>query len=103
MIETIAIFVGKAAASAVGDAIKNAVLGIEYQDVSIEDWGKTAVLAIFAMQSMRPELSFEKKAGIRMDNLQRQIQHRPLAPLRQGDADALRDRGLRRRADRRDA
>src|SRR3954471_15907961 len=73
MIETIAIFVGKAAASAVGDAIKNAVLGIEYQDVSIEDWGKTAVLAIFAMQSMRPELKFEKKAEIRMNDLQKQI------------------------------
>jgi hypothetical protein len=73
MIETIAIFVGKAAASAVGDAIKNAVLGIEHQNVSIEDWGKTAVLAIFAMQSMRPELKFEKKAEIRMNDLQKQI------------------------------
>jgi chaperonin cofactor prefoldin len=73
MIETIAIFVGKAAASAVFDAIKKSVLGIEFQEVSIEDWGKTAVLAIFAMQSMRPELSFEKKAEIRMNDLQNQI------------------------------
>jgi hypothetical protein len=73
MIETIAVFVGKAAASAVFDAIKKSVLGIEYENVSVEDWGKTAVLAIFAMQSLRPELSFEKKAEIRMNDLQNQI------------------------------
>ena len=73
MIVTILAFVGKAAASAVFDAIKDKVLGIEYQEVSVKDWGKTAVLAIFAMQSMRPELSFEKKAEIRFNDLQRQI------------------------------
>jgi hypothetical protein len=73
MIETIVIFVGKAAASAVFDAIKDKVLGIEYQEVSVKDWGKTAVLAIFAGQSLRPELSFEKKAELRFKDLQRQI------------------------------
>jgi hypothetical protein len=73
MIETIAICVGKAAASAVFDAIKDKVLGIEYQEVTISDWGKTAALAIFAGQSLRPELSFEKKAELRFNDLQRQI------------------------------
>ena len=73
MIETILIFVGKAAASAIFDAIKDKVLGIEYQEVSVKDWGKTAALAIFAGQSLRPELSFEKKAEIRFNDLQRQI------------------------------
>jgi len=73
MIETIVIFVGKAAASAVFDAIKDKVLGIEVQEVSLSDWGKTAVLAIFAGQSLRPELSFEKKAEIRFKDLENQI------------------------------
>src|SRR3954464_3829914 len=73
MIETVAIYVGKAAASAVFDAIKKKLLGIEYQDVSIEDWGQTAVLAVFFQQSMRPELAFEKRAELRMDKLQQQI------------------------------
>jgi uncharacterized protein YoxC len=73
MIMTIFVFVGKAAGSAALDAIKNAVLGIEYQDVSVEDWAKTAALAIFAGQSLRPELSFEKKAELRFNELQKQI------------------------------
>jgi hypothetical protein len=73
MIMTIFIFVGKAAGSAALDAVKNAVLGIEYQDVTVEDWAKTAALAIFAGQSLRPELSFEKKAELRFDELQKQI------------------------------
>src|SRR5215218_9142911 len=73
MIMTIFIFVGKAAGSAALDAIKNAVLGIEYQDVTVEDWAKTAALAIFAGQSLRPELSFEKKAELRFGELQQQI------------------------------
>jgi uncharacterized protein YoxC len=73
MIMTIFIFVGKAAGSAALDAVKNAVLGIEYQDVTVEDWAKTAALAIFAGQSLRPELSFEKKAELRFNELQRQI------------------------------
>jgi hypothetical protein len=70
---TIFVFVGKAAGSAALDAIKNAVLGIEYQDVTVEDWAKTAALAIFAGQSLRPELSFEKKAELRFNELQKQI------------------------------
>lgn len=73
IITTIAVFVGKAAASAVFDAIKDKVLGIEYKEVSIKDWATTGVLGIFTMQSTRPELSFEKKAEIRFDDLQRQI------------------------------
>lgn len=73
MIETIVIFVGKAAASAVFDAIKDKVLGIEYQEVSVKDWGKTAVLAIFAGQSLRPELSDQKKNELRFTNFQSQI------------------------------
>jgi uncharacterized protein YoxC len=73
MIMTIFIFVGKAAGSAALDAIKNAVLGIEYQDITVEDWAKTAALAIFAGQSLRPELSFEKKAELRFDKLQKEI------------------------------
>jgi len=73
MIETIIIFVGKAAASAVFDAIKDKVLGIEYQEVTVKEWGKTAVLAIFAGQSLRPEPSFEKKAELRFKDLQRQL------------------------------
>ena len=73
MIVTILAFVGKAAASAVFDAIKDKVLGIEYQEVTVKEWGKTAVLAIFAGQSLRPEPAFEKKAEIRMNDLQRQI------------------------------
>jgi hypothetical protein len=73
MIMTIFVFVGKAAGSAALDAIKNAVLGIEYQDVTVEDWAKTAALAIFAGQSLRPEPSFEKKAERRFNELQKQI------------------------------
>jgi uncharacterized protein YoxC len=84
MIETIVIFVGKAAASAVFDAIKNKVLGIEVQEVALEDWGKTAVLAIFAGQSLRPELSFEKKTEIRFKKLEAQIEEvkKDIADLR---------------------
>lgn len=37
MIVTILAFVGKAAASAIFDAIKDKVLGIEYQEVSVKD------------------------------------------------------------------
>ena len=73
MIETIVIFVGKAAASAIFDAIKDKVLGIEYQEVTVKEWGKTAVLAIFAGQSLRPEPSFEKKTELRFKDLQRQL------------------------------
>ena len=73
MIMTIFVFVGKAAGSAALDAIKNAVLGIEYQDITVEDWAKTAALAIFAGQSLRPEPSFEKKAERRFNELQKQI------------------------------
>jgi hypothetical protein len=40
MIETIVIFVGKAAASAVFDAIKDKVFGIEYQEVTVKDWAR---------------------------------------------------------------
>lgn len=73
MIMTIMVFVGKAAGSAALDAVKNAVLGIEYQDITVEDWAKTAALAIFAGQSLRPEPSFEKKAERRFNELQKQI------------------------------
>jgi hypothetical protein len=65
--------VGKAAPGIIFDAVKDKVLGIEYQDITIEDWAKTAALAIFAGQSLRPEPSFEKKAERRFDDLQRQI------------------------------
>jgi len=67
------IFLGKAAGSALLDAGKNFVLGIEYKDITVEDWASTAVLGLFTMQSMRPELSFEKKAELRFNDLQRQI------------------------------
>src|SRR3712207_4672244 len=63
---------GKAAEKAF-DAVKTKVLGMEYKDITIENWAETAVLAIFAGQSLRPEPSFEKKAERRFDDLQRQI------------------------------
>lgn len=66
-------WLGGKAAEKVFDVIKNKVLGIEYQQVSVEDWAKTAALAIFAGQSLRPELSFEKKAELRFNDLQKQI------------------------------
>src|ERR1700755_3668389 len=67
------IWLGGKAAEKVFDVIKDKRLGIEYQQVSVEDWAKTAALAIFAGQSLRPELSFEKKAELRFNELQRQI------------------------------
>jgi hypothetical protein len=73
MIMSIVIFVGKAAPGIIFDVVKDKVLGIEYQDITVEDWAKTAALAIFAGQSLRPEPSFEKKAERRFDDLQRQI------------------------------
>jgi hypothetical protein len=73
MIMTIVIFVGKAAPGIIFDVVKDKVLGIEYQDITVEDWAKTAALAIFAGQSLRPEPSFEKKAERRFADLQRQI------------------------------
>jgi len=73
MIMEALIWVGGKAAGKVFDVIKDKVLGIEYQQVSVEDWAKTAALAIFAGQSLRPELSFEKKAEIRFNELQKQI------------------------------
>lgn len=73
MIMTILIFVGKAAPGIIFDVVKDKVLGIEYQDITVEDWAKTAALAIFAGQSLRPEPSFEKKAERRFADLQRQI------------------------------
>src|SRR5215212_6324890 len=73
MIMEALIWVGGKAAGKVLDVIKDKVLGIEYQDVTVEDWAKTAALAIFAGQSLRPELSFEKKAELRFNELQKQI------------------------------
>jgi hypothetical protein len=73
MIMTILIFVGKAAPGIIFDVVKDKVLGIEYQDITVEDWAETAALAIFAGQSLRPEPSFEKKAERRFADLQRQI------------------------------
>jgi hypothetical protein len=73
MIMTIVIFVGKAAPGIIFDVVKDKVLGIEYQDITVEDWAKTAALAIFAGQSLRPEPSFEKKAERRFADLQKQI------------------------------
>lgn len=67
------IWVGGKAAGKALDVIKDKILGIEYQQISVEDWAKTAALAIFAGQSLRPELSFEKKAELRFNELQRQI------------------------------
>ena len=67
------IWVGTKAGEKLFDVVKDKVLGIEYKDVSVEDWAKTAALAIFAMGSLRPELSFEKKAELRFQDLQRQI------------------------------
>jgi hypothetical protein len=67
------IWVGTKAGEKVLDVVKDKVLGIEYKDVSVEDWAKTAALAIFAMGSLRPELSFEKKAELRFNDLQRRI------------------------------
>jgi uncharacterized protein YoxC len=67
------IWVGAKAGEKLFDVVKDKVLGIEYKDVSVEDWAKTAALAIFAMGSLRPELSFEKKAELRFQDLQRQI------------------------------
>lgn len=63
---------GKAAGMAL-DVAKDKILGIEYKDITVEDWGKTAALAIFAGGSLRPELSDEKKAQLRFEDLQRQI------------------------------
>lgn len=74
MIMTILIFVGKAAPGIIFDVVKDKVLGIEYKDITVEDWAKTAALAIFAGQSLRPEPSFEKKAERRFADLQRQIE-----------------------------
>jgi hypothetical protein len=73
MIMEALIWVGGKAAGAALDAVKDKILGIEYQDITVEDWGKTAALAIFAGGSLRPELSDEKKAQLRFEDLQRQI------------------------------
>ncbi len=73
MIMEALIWVGGKAAGAALDAVKDKILGIEYQDITVEDWGKTAALAIFAGGSLRPELSDEKKALLRFEDLQRQI------------------------------
>lgn len=73
MIMEALIWVGGKAAGKALDVIKDKVLGIEYQQISVEDWAKTAALAIFAGGSLRPELSDEKKAKLRFDDLQRQI------------------------------
>ena len=73
MIMEALIWVGGKAAGKALDVIKDKILGIEYQDISVEDWGKTAALAIFAGGSLRPELSDEKKALLRFEDLQRQI------------------------------
>jgi len=73
MIMEALIWVGGKAAEKAFDVIKDKVLGIEYQDITVEDWAKTAALAIFAGQSLRPELSFEKKAELRFNELQKQI------------------------------
>lgn len=67
------IWVGGKAAEKAFDVIKDKVLGIEYQDITVEDWAKTAALAIFAGGSLRPELSDEKKTKLRLDDLQWQI------------------------------
>ena len=67
------IWVGGKAAGAALDAVKDKILGIEYQDITVEDWAKTAALAIFAQGSLRPEPSFEKKAERRFNELQKQI------------------------------
>ncbi|HWS89267.1 MAG TPA: hypothetical protein VN282_20000 [Pyrinomonadaceae bacterium] len=67
------IWVGGKAAEKAFDVIKDKVLGIEYQDITVEDWAKTAALAIFAGGGLRPELSDEKKTQLRLDELQRQI------------------------------
>ena len=67
------IWVGTKAGEKVFDVVKDKVLGIEYKDVSVEDWAKTAALAIFAMGSLRPELSDAKKAELRFQDLQKQI------------------------------
>ena len=73
MIMEALIWVGGKAAGAALDAVKDKILGIEYKDITVEDWGKTAALAIFAGGSLRPELSDEKKALLRFEDLQRQI------------------------------
>ena len=73
MIMEALIWVGGKAAEKAFDVIKDKVLGIEYQDITVEDWAKTAALAIFAGGSLRPELSDEKKTKLRLDDLQRQI------------------------------
>src|ERR1044071_5728815 len=73
MIMEALIWVGGKAAGKALDVIKDKVLGIEYQDISVEDWAKTAALAIFAGGSLRPELSDEKKTKLRLDDLQWQI------------------------------
>jgi uncharacterized protein YoxC len=67
------IWVGGKAAEKAFDVIKDKVLGIEYKDISVEDWAKTAALMIFAGGALRPELSDEKKALLRFEDLQRQI------------------------------
>jgi hypothetical protein len=73
MIMEALIWVGGKAAGKALDVIKDKVLGIEYQDISVEDWAKTAALAIFAGGGLRPELSDDKKTKLRLDDLQWQI------------------------------
>lgn len=73
MIMEALIWVGGKAAEKAFDVIKDKVLGIEYQDITVEDWAKTAALAIFAGGGLRPELSDEKKTKLRLDDLQWQI------------------------------
>jgi hypothetical protein len=67
--------------------------------VSVKDWGKTAVLTIFAGQSLRPELSDQKKNELRFNDLQRRLDEvkKDLTALTRAAAGAPLPSGCRRR------
>ncbi|HJQ22938.1 MAG TPA: hypothetical protein VKA60_03405 [Blastocatellia bacterium] len=68
------LWVGQKAGSKLLEVGLEQALGIKIQGITLEAYGKQAVLAIFAMQSMRPEPDFETQAKMRFDKLERQIE-----------------------------
>ncbi|MEN3330745.1 MAG: hypothetical protein V7641_110 [Blastocatellia bacterium] len=70
---TILFFVGKKAAAKLLDVGIEKALGVEIQGITVEAYATQAVLAIFAMQSMRPEPDFEHRAEMRFNELENKI------------------------------
>ena len=79
------ITVGKKAGGKLLEVGLEKLLGIKIEGITLEAYGKQAVLAIFAMQSMHPEPDFETQTKIRFTDLENKI-----ADLRQ-DLNELKD------------